>query len=263
MAAPVSRIAQIPRAEWLGSYLDIQPGQGLAAFEATQQGKTHILYQCAERFTSAYPEIRAVSLMPKSRSPATRVWAERLGWQIIDRWPPPPRWPGQRRPAGYVLWPPHLTGVPVKVKREALAGTFRRCLADQTTAGDSLTIIDDAHVVAPILGLNPEIEELLTTGGEGGAAGWLAAQKTSGSRATGSLTTFAYNQPEHFLLGYEPIELNRQRFNEIGAVDSGVVSDIVAHLPRHPVMTPRGIKYVSDKLHIDLRGPWMCQVTGL
>lgn len=256
-------IAQIPRAEWLAAYFDCQPGQHLGAFEPTQQGKTHILYQCAEHFTRAYPDIRPVALMPKSRSPATHMWAERLGWKILAEWPPKPGWPGQRKPPGYVLWPPHLRGVPVEENRRHLAGIFRRCMAEQCQRGSSLTIADDAHVLLPIYGLNTEAEEILTAGGEGGAALWLAAQKTSGSRATGSVTTFAYNQPEHFLLGYEPIEINRQRFNEIGGVDAGAVSEIVSTLPRHPVMTPGGIKYVSDKLHIDLRGPWMCQVSGL
>ena len=148
------------------------------------------------------------------------------------------------------------------MNREHLGAIFRKCLTDQYRSGSSLTIADDAHILAALMELNPEFEEILTAGAEGGAGLWLSAQKTSGSRATGSLTTFAYNQPEQFLLGYEPIEINRQRFNDIGAVDGGLVSDIVSRLPRYPVQTPRGVRYISDKLHLDLRGPWMCQVTG-
>jgi hypothetical protein len=257
------RIAQIPRREWLNCYLDYQPGQHWAWFEATQQGKTHHMYQSAEIALAQNPGLTAVSLMPKSRSPATRMWAERLGWKVLDNWPPPPRWPGQGKPNGYVLWPKHLKDVQPKVNREHLAAIFRKCLAEQYRRGESLTIADDAHILAALLELNPEFEEILTAGSEGGAGMWLSAQKTSGSRATGSLTTFAYNQPDQFLLGYEPIEANRQRFNEIGGVDAGMVSDIVSRLPRYPIQTPGGVKYISDKLHLDLRGPWMCQVTGL
>jgi hypothetical protein len=257
------RIALIPRREWLGSYFDYQPGQHAAWFESTQQGKTYLMYQCAEIALMQNPGLTAVSLMPKSRSPATRMHAERLGWPLIDRWPPPARWPGQHKPPGYVLWPKHLAGAAPQVNREHLAAIFRKCLMQQLQRGESLTIADDAHVLAALHGLNPEFEEILTTGSEGGAGLWLSSQKTSGSRATGALTTFAYNQPEQFLLGYEPIEINRQRFNEIGGVDTRFVSEIVSRLPRHAVRTPGGIKHISDKLHLDLRGPWMAQVTGL
>lgn len=260
------RIAQIPRREWLNCYFDFQPGQHIGWFEPTQQGKTHLMYQCAEVALAQNPGLTAISLMPKPRSPATRQWAEKLGWQIIDDWPPKPLWPGQQRPPGYVLWPKHMVGKDpdsIRVNRERLARIFRKAMVSQYQRGGSLTLVDDAHIIAALLDLNPELEEILTAGGEGGASAWLTSQKTSGSRATGSLTTFAYNQPEQFLLGYEPIEINRQRFNEIGGVDAGMVSDIVSRLPRHPIRTPRGVKYISDKLHLDLRGPWMCQVTGL
>jgi len=257
------RIAQIPRPEWLHSYFNWIPGQHLGGYQKTQGGKTHLLFQCAEVVTQTYPDIRVVSLMPKSRDPATRRHAERLGWKIIDRWPPPPRWPGQERPPGYVLWPRHLKGVPVAQNRKHLAGIFRRCLTDQFQQGDSLTIADDAYNLAVLLELNPDIEEILTAGSGGGAAIWLSGQKPSGTRAGGSLTTFAYNQPEHFLLGYEPMPENRKRFDDIGLVDTGVVADIVSTLPRHPVQTPQGLRHVSDILHLDLTGPYMCQVTGL
>jgi hypothetical protein len=254
-------VAQIPRREWLNCYFHYEPGQHAAWFEATQHGKTHHIYQCAEVALVQNPQLRPVSLMPKSRSPATRRHAARLGWKIIEDWPPPGRFPWQEKPPGYVLWPRHITGVEVKVNREHLARIFRKCMSDQFIRGESLTIADDHHLLV-LLGLNPEIEEHLTAGGEGGAGMWLAGQKTSGSRG-GAITTFAYNQPEHIILGYEPIAENRKRFNEIGAIDAGFVSGYVAHLPRHPVATPQGIKYISDKLHIDKRGPWMCHITGL
>jgi hypothetical protein len=257
-------VTQIPRPEWLACYFNYQPGQHAAWFYATQFGKTHHMYQCIEVAQAQNPGLRPpVTLMPKSRSPATRRHAARLGWQIIGDWPPPPRFPWQEKPPGYVLWPKHLKNAEVKVNREHLARVFRKCLSDQFWRGESVTIADDVFNLAVLLHLNDMLEEHLTAGGEGGAGLWLAGQKPSGTK-TGALTTFAYNQPEHYLLGYEPIEENRKRFGEIGGgVDTGFVSDYVSHLPRHPVRTPEGIKYISDLLHIDKRGPWLCHVTGL
>ena len=85
-----------------------------------------------------------------------------------------------------------------------------------------------------------------------------------GTQASGSLTTFAYNQPTQVLLGREPMPENRKRFDAIGGVDAHVVSEIVKNLPTHPVVvdTPNGpkTKNISEKLHLDLRGPYFCIV---
>ncbi|MGH3226390.1 MAG: hypothetical protein ACRDPY_48230, partial [Streptosporangiaceae bacterium] len=254
-------LALIPRPDWLACYFDCGPGQHAAWFYPTQMGKTHSVYQCAEITLARHPGLRLVSLMPKARSPATRRHAARLGLQIIGGWPPPARFPWQKRPAGYVLWPPHLRNADVQANREHLARVFRKCLHDQLWRGESVTIADDAHRLV-LLGLNPELEEHLTTGAEGGAGLWLANQKTSGTRA-GALTTFAYNQPKDFMLGYEPLKENRRRFGDIPGVDPGFLADYVSRLPRHPVRTPEGIKNISDFVHLDQRGPYLCHVTGL
>jgi hypothetical protein len=257
----VPPVALIPRPEWLASYFVYRPGQHAGWFYPTQLGKTHLIYQCAEAALARNPGLRLVSLMPKARSPATRRHAARLGLQVLDDWPPPKRWPWQERPAGYVLWPKHLKGAPVAANREHLAAIFRKAFHELLWQGESVTVADDAHRLV-LLGLNPEMEEHLTTGGEGGAGLWLANQKTSGSKQ-GALTTFAYNQPEHDLLGFEPIRENRRRFGDIPNVDPGFLSDYVSRLPRHPVHTPEGIKNISEFLHIDQGGPYMCHVTGL
>lgn len=257
----MSTLAIIPRREWLACHFDYAPGQHAAWFYPTQLGKTHLIYQCAEVVAAREAGLRMVSLMPKAVSPATRRHAARLGLQITDRWPPPTRFPWQDKPAGYVLWPKHLRNATVKENREHLAAIFRGCLHDQLWHGSSLTIADDAHRLV-LLGLNPELEEHLTTGAEGGAGLWLANQKPSGTQQ-GALTTFAYNQPEHLFLGHEPVKENRRRFADIPGVDSGFLADYVSRLPRHPVNTPEGTKNISDFVHIDQRGPYLCHVTGL
>jgi hypothetical protein len=250
-------VARIPRAEFLGCYFDYEPGEHVAFFEPTQQGKTHLMYQMLEVAHRQHPELSVVSLMPKSRSPATRMWAQRLDLKIVGRWPPPPKMPWENKPAGHVLWPPHLKKGTVKQNREYLAEIFRGCMASRFREGNSIIAADDVHLLAVLLRLNPEIEEHLTAGAEGGAGLWLTQQKTSGTRE-GSLTSYAYSQPQHLVLGHEPIAENRRRFADIGGVDPGLVAHLVAGLQKTRIETPYGAKNISEKLYIRKDGPYMC-----
>lgn len=252
------RLAQVARSEFFGCFWDYQPGEHVAWFEATQQGKTHMIFQALAATMAQHPELSVVTLMPKPRSPATLRWAQLLGLRVIDDWPPPPRWLWQARPAGYVLWPRHLKGASVKENREHLAAIFRKALGARYRAGGGITVADDAHLFA-LLGLNPELEEHLTAGAEGGAGVWIAQQKTSGTKEA-ALTSYAYSQPTHIFLGQEPITENRRRYADIGGVDPGLVAEVVKGLPKHRIQTPAGIKNISEKLYIRKDGPYMCIV---
>jgi hypothetical protein len=249
------RIAGFDREEWLTKKFDYRPGEHFGIWEPTQGGKTHMAYQAADMALRRNPHLRFVSLMPKSRSPATRRWADALDLRIIDKWPPP--W-SPSKPRGYVLWPPHLKGRPVAENRAYLTDTFRPALADQLQAGDSLTLADDIYVLAVILGLNMDCEEFWTAGSEGGAGLWGPNQKPSGTIGGGSVSSFSYNAPTHLIFGPDTDARNQKRFSEIGGgIDPAVVASIVPKLRRFPVQTPQGIKNVSEKLYIDKRGPYM------
>lgn len=256
------RLARFERDEFVGHRFDWQRGEHLYASEPTQQGKSFLLNQLIQRVLSEYEpgELRFASLMPKPRDPATSEWAPRIGLQVIDKWPPPPKL-FAAKPAGHVLWPKHLKNVTPKENREHIAGVMRPCIKDFYWGGNSLLFVDDAHIAAVLCGLNPEFEEHLTAGGGMGASLWLANQKPSGSQATGSLTTFAYSAPTHLLFGHDPDERNLKRLSEIGGVNSDLVTEIVRNLPVHRIMTPNGPKNVSEKLYIHKLG-YMC-IVGL
>lgn len=253
------RLAYFERGDFLENIWDYEGGEHVAAFEPTQQGKTYFLHQLLERTLAEHEGIRHVSLMPKPRDPATRYWAARLNLQITDTWPPPGRWPWQGRPAGHVLWPRHIKNTDAKTRREAVGAVLRKGLQDQYWHGNSITLADDAHVLAVLMHLNPDLEETLTNGGGMGSALWLANQKPSGS-TSGALTTFAYSAPTHLILGKDKDERNIRRFSEIGGVDPDLVADQVRGLAMHRIATPTGVKNISDKLYLHKGGPWMCVI---
>lgn len=253
------RVARLARRDFLGCYFDYQPGESLAAFEPTQQGKTHFMYELADAALLQHPELSFASLMPKAVSPATRAWARRLNLRITPDWPPAPHVPMlQEAPRGHVVWPPHLKHATVVDNRKHLAGIFRKTLTSRLRKGNGITMADDVHVLV-LQGLNPELEEHLTTGGEAGAGLWLAQQKTSGTRA-GSLTTYAYNQPKHIILGHDPVPENRRRYADFDGVDPGEVAHQVSGLQRYRIKTPYGYKNISEKLYIRTDGPYMAIV---
>lgn len=254
------RIAYLPRPEYLNGGFDYEGGEHVVFAEPTQQGKTHLLWQMLDSAMRQHPELAVLTLMAKSRDPATRMWAEQLGLKIIDSWPPPGRLPFQAKPRGYVLWPkhPYGPGITVQHRRDHVARILRAGMEAQFRQGGAITVADDAHELA-LIGLNPEMEEQLTAGAGGGAGLWIANQKTSGTKQA-SLTTYAWSAPTHFLLGHEPIGENRRRFADIGNVEPGMVAQTVASLQIHRIQTPRGFKNISDKLYIRKDGPYFAIV---
>lgn len=254
------RVARIPREVFLRDHFDYQPGEHASWIEPTQGGKTHLAYQSLDKAMCQHPDLRTVSLMPKSRDPATWSWAERLGLEIIDSWPPRKRL-FREQPRGYVLWPKHLKGVAPEVNRAHLAGMFRPCLADQFRQGSSITFADDVYNLAVILGLNMDLEEFWTAGSGGGAGLWATLQKPSGTVGGGAVSSFAYNSPTHLTLGYDPDARNRKRFSEIGGgVDPDIVSETVMGLRPIRIQTPGGIKNISEKLYIHKGGPYLAVI---
>ena len=250
------RVARLPREEFLTTRFDYQPGEHVSFIEPTQGGKTHLAYQMLGRAMDRWPELRTVSLMPKSRDPATNAWADRLGMKTLDAWPPRKQWLGEK-PAGYVLWPPHLSGADPEVNRAHLARIFRKCLAAQFSDGNSVTLADDVYNLAVLLGLNMDLEEHWTAGSGGGCGLWSTSQKPSGTVGGGSVSSFVYNAPTHLLLGYDPDLRNRKRFSEIGGIDADVVTETVTQLQKVRVKTPQGVKNISEKLYIHRGGPYM------
>lgn len=249
------RIARLDREEFLTRKFDYQPGEHIGMWEPTQGGKTHLAYQLLQVQMQRQPHLRYVSAMPKSRSPATKMWADQLGLKIIDRWPPPA---SLSKPPGYVFWPRHLKDAPVEQNRAHLAVQFRQMFHDQLQAGDSYTLADDIYVLAVLYGLNMDCEEFWVAGAEGGAGLGAPNQKPSGTIGGGSVSTFSYNSPTHLFFGKDTDERNQKRFSEIGGgINPKLLLNIVPNLKTYRMQTPRGMKNISEKLYIHKGGPWM------
>lgn len=242
---------QLDRQEFLEEVFDYRPGEHLLVVEPTGGGKTVLSYQLLGAAMEQNPHLSPVSLMPKPADPSTVQWARALNLRETAVWPPRRKLLAGK-PAGYVLWPPHVMSLPPAQRREQIGQVLRRGLDSQYRRGNSITFMDDAHSAAVFMGLNEYLEELLVNGRAGGAAAWLALQKPSGSQATGSVSSFAYSSASHIFLGRDNDQRNIRRFGEIGGFDPGEVEQIVRNLKLYRINGHT----VSEKLYLDQRGPY-------
>jgi hypothetical protein len=237
------------RRDFLENYFDYRPGEHLAVIEPTGGGKSWLCYQLLAEAMRQNPQLSVMSVMPKPADPSTARWARALNLRETPVWPPRRRL-FSGRAAGYVLWPPHQMGVPPAQRREQVGQVLRRGLDDQYRRGSSITFVDDAHSAAVMMGLNEYLEELLVNGRAGGAGGWVALQKPSGSQATGSVSSFVYSSATHLFLGRDNDERNIKRFGEIAGCDPREIHEIVRNLRMFSIDGHA----VSEKLYLDMRG---------
>lgn len=249
-------LLQLDRPDFLDGYFDYRPGEHAAWIYPTGKGKTHLAYQCADVAMRQNPDLDFVSMMPKSKSPATARWARALELQETASWPPRKKLFAPE-PRGYVLWPKHRKDMTAADNRAQLAAHFRKAFHEQLWKGDCIAFADDLHRLAVLMGLNTECEEWWTTGAEAGAGLWGANQKPSGTLNSGSVSSFFYNCPTHMFFGRDTDARNVRRFSEIGGgIDPGEIASHVRNLRLFPV----GDKTISEVLYLDLRGPYMALI---
>lgn len=247
------RVLEIDRQDFLGNYLDIQPGEHLNIVSPTGGGKSYFLHQIIERVND--DSVRLASFMPKPSDETTVAWSRRLGLKEIDDWPPRKR-PWQDEPPGFIVWPKHIRD-DEDANRENLARIFRKAINDQYWHGNSLTVVDDTYLVGVLYGLNPELDRHWIAGRSNNASLFTSLQKPSGT-TRGAVSSFAYDSPTHLLFGRDNDERNLQRISEIAIsqVDPNQIKDIVRHLHVRRI----GNSAVSDMLYLDRRGPYMAIV---
>lgn len=262
------RLARLARDEFIGDFWDYHPGEHVTLIEPTQGGKTHLGGQLLEAIR---PQgIPAVMLVMKPRDRAPAMWTRRLGYREIPTWPPPGRLPWQEQPPGWTLWP--RQGLKDVDADNLHVGTqFQKALLDVYRHGDQVVFADEVYgLIAELQARTPagrtrnlatELTALWTRGSGMGAGLWAATQKPSGTQHGGAIPTFMYSASTHLFLGRDTDKRNTDRFGEIGGIDPAEVSRIVRALPVNHVQGGDGrTHYISDKLYIDKRGPYMCLI---
>ena len=226
----------IPRRDFLQTRWRYRAGEHVTLLGPTGSGKTHLTWQLLQ--VSATPRVPAVVLAMKPRDATTTKWSKTLGYRVTRQWPPA-RLPFRAKPSGYTLWPRHTFDPDIDdAEHERI---FRKAVMDSYRNGDRIVVCDEL-LAAMDLHLERSLRAGWTRGRSMGMGLWGGTQKPT------HIPTYGYNQASHLFIAYDPDKRSRDRFNEIGGLDSDLLRNWVCALGKH------------EFLYIRRDGPAICVV---
>lgn len=233
---------RIPRQEFLTRYWDYRAGEHVTMLAPTQNGKTTFSF---DLLANVPPQKNLpVMLVMKPRDETVSRGIERLKYRRIQSWPPPPSIRDmlrlRERPRGWALWPRPTFNL--RRDRAVQRYQFEKCLLDCYAKGDRIIVADETFGLVDRLGLDDEITDIHTQGAGMGVGLWCMTQKPT------HIGRWAYSQAVHLFLGRDPDRQSRQRFSEIGGIDSELVERYVMSLEKY------------EWLYICRNGPTYCIV---
>jgi hypothetical protein len=233
-------VQMIGREEFLRDYWTYRAGEHVTFLGPTGSGKTLLTWQLLQY--TATRDVPATVLATKPRDLTTAKWMKRLGWPKVTTWPPPPS--VRRllsRPAGRVLWPKHFNPGGSDADDLLHARVFGAALRGMYKAGNQIIDVDEVLDMVD-LKLETEMRTLWTRGRSMGAGLWAGTQQPF------HVPTHAYRQAEHLFVAKDPDKRSRDRFDEIGGLDSGQVKEWVIRLRKY------------EFLYLRRTGPEVCVI---
>lgn len=226
----MTRLDWLDREEFLASRFRYRSGEHVTFLGPTGSGKTTLGYQLLARV--ARPKLPAVVLASKPRDKTVVQFSTESRFRTVKTWPPAWTPWKEMKPPGWTLWPPHSLVDPV-ADDIRIYWEFRRAMLDSYKRGDRILFADELMALRDIKPPKnePSLERfaitLWTRGRSMGCAMWGGSQKPT------HVPLWAYNQAEHLFLHNDPDKRARDRFDEIGGVDPGMVKAEVMRLPKH------------------------------
>jgi hypothetical protein len=218
------RLARFAQDEFVNERWSYKAGQHVTFCGPNGRGKTTLTFKLLER--SATSELPAVFFGMKPRDEVVDKETKRLGYEKIERWPPPlrTRW---KKPPGYLLRPP--TVFDPFVDDERFYREYRSALLDSYKRGNRIVVTDEHYGVAD-LGLTRELITLWSRGRAMGCGLWGGVQKPS------HIPAWGFNNAEHLFLYNEPDLRNVKRFAEFGGIDTKLLAETVTNLGYHEAL---------------------------
>lgn len=224
-----SKIVEVDRTDFLKRYWLERPGDHVTILAPTGMGKTHLAFELLD-VSHKQTGIPPIFFATKPRDDMVRDRAKQLGWRTIGTWPPPIS-KQFGNPPGWLLWPDHTADPDVDdahhydVFRNAMIMPFKAG-ARRRNPISSREVWDEAGTLARDLNLAREQRQVLKRGRSCKCGGWTMDQRAAW------LPMESYNCAEHLFLHRDPVKANRERYDDIGGFDPGLVSDVLMGLPK-------------------------------
>lgn len=232
------RLTVYDRQTFLSDVWDYSPGEHVTFIAPTGWGKTTLQFQLLG--VTATQKLPSVTLGIKPRDRTLSTAAKTLDHRIVRRWPPP-SYPWQSRPAGWILWPKH--SFDPDRDDAMLYMECRRAILDCYKTGDRIVHADELAGLSD-LGLDREMRAIWGRGRSMHCAMW------GGSQRPVDIPVLAYGSASHLFLGNDPDERSRKRYDEIGGVAPRLIREATAALPRY------------WWLYVRRDGPALCVITA-
>lgn len=244
-------VTVLSRREFLSYFGEsYSPGQHVTFLGPTQRGKTTLAQEMLHEVIS--PELPCIMLAgkPPGRDPRMAIAAKTLDLRVVETWPPGPNVKPWHKYNGFLLRPHHTMDDTDKDNAELSRQFGKAMRSAYASKKPVILVVDEAHLVQNELKLRKELEAPLMRGAPVVAV-WSLIQRGR------NVTYLAYNMPEHFLIGFDPDESNRERYAEMGGVDPRYIEQITAELRTYEVPTTGGKSKVtiSEFLYIRRSGP--------
>ena len=249
-------VATLSRNEFLDDYWSYEPGESAVWIAPTGGGKSHMMWQCADRALRQHPQLSLSAAMPKPSDETTDHWAEALGLKVSDTYPFRKHW-WESEPPGYIHWPRHIKG-DVDANYDHLTKEFKAMLNGEYWSGDKIVCVDDAYLIAATYHCNRECDTYLIAGRSNRSGLFGCLQQPKGTVSGGSPSGYWYSQPSHLFLGKDGVASNRERFGEIAmGIDPRLIDSIVTNLRTYKV----GNSNVSEFLYLNRSGPYAAVIS--
>lgn len=221
-AAPA--LHRYERDQFLEEVWNHQPGEHVTIVGRTGSGKSTFGYQLLERART--PAHRSVVMLSKPKDETTDKAAKRMRIRRTRQWPAR-RFPWEEDPPLTHLLNPRFT-YNDRADRAAHTEVFAGLMQDTYQRGHRTVYAPDLY---GLLLRHPDLTEDFVTAWlnwrSNGADVWVDSQKST------HIPLLAFNQPTHLFLFRESDKRGRERFDEIGGFDGGLVERANKLLPRH------------------------------